>query len=75
MTAFQSVACRLEMATKRVSGLEVICCRSCQKFYTDIHDDVLYRHTNYFRSEGIAEKMSKMPHPMASSGIYRERFK
>ena len=45
----------------------------------DILTEVLHSHTeydiaNYFRSEVVAEKLSKMPHAMASGGISPERF-
>ena len=50
------------------------------KFYTDIYTDIVYSPTGhrviiYFRSEVIAKKLSKIPPPTASCGIYRERFK
>ena len=55
-------------------------CPRITKFYTDIHTDPLHSNTgmddtNYFLLEVIAKKISKMPHPIASDGIYAERFK
>ena len=50
------------------------------KFYSDIHNDIVYSHTGhdviiYFLSEVIGDKQSKMPPATASGGISRERFK
>ena len=49
------------------------------QIYPDIHIDLLHSHTwydhpNYLQSEVVANKLSKMPPLMASSGISWERF-